>query len=78
MKYYVRHNRCRASQKILEENRRIHMNLAKTIKMETALLGSGRTDIRRDGLSKSKGSVQHDVLSWRHDLANLNPKYHMN
>ena len=29
-------------------------------------------------LLKSKGSVQHDVLSWRCDSAQLNLKCHMN
>ena len=35
-----------------------------------------RSDIRRGGLAKSKGSVQHGILSCRYDLAELNPKCH--
>ena len=35
-----------------------------------------RSGIRRGRLAEIKGSVQCDFLSWRYDLAKLNPKCH--
>ena len=44
-------------------------------------MGSGHVTglvVGGTGLPNSKGSVKRESLSWRYDLAKLNPKCHMN